>query len=113
MGKRRLRGDLTADYNFLTGGSGVSSLWRPATGHKAMERSCLRGRKFRLDVREKLFTERAFSHWNRLSREAVTAPSLAEVKEHLDNALVIRFSFRQSCEEQGVGPDGPYGPLPI
>lgn len=23
---RRLRGDLTADYNFLTGGSGVSSL---------------------------------------------------------------------------------------
>lgn len=63
-------------------------------GHEETERSCVRARKFWLDLREKLFTERVFSYWNRLSREAVTAPSLAEVKERLDNGLVIRFSFR-------------------
>ena len=44
--------------------------------------------KFRLDIRERLFTERVVSAWNRLPREVVTAPSLSEFKERLDNALV-------------------------
>jgi len=43
--------------------------------------------KFRLDVRERLFIERAIGHWNRLPREVVTAPTLSEFKEHLDNTL--------------------------
>ncbi|KFW82273.1 hypothetical protein N305_06324, partial [Manacus vitellinus] len=41
----------------------------------------------KLDIRKKFFTQRVVGHWNRLPREAVTAPSLAEFKKHLDNAL--------------------------
>ena len=51
-------------------------------------------------------------HWNGLPREAVTAPSLSEFKELLDDALSHIVSFRQSCEEQGVGLNDPYGSLP-
>ena len=43
--------------------------------------------KFRLDIRKRFFTERTVGHWNRLPREVVTAPSLSEFIEHLDNAL--------------------------
>jgi len=43
--------------------------------------------KFRWDIRKRFFTERVIGHWNRLLRELVTAPSLSEFKEHLDNAL--------------------------
>ncbi|KFW11355.1 hypothetical protein N327_12217, partial [Fulmarus glacialis] len=47
----------------------------------------LRQGKFRLDIRKRFFTKRVVSHWNRLPREAVTAPSLSEFKERLDDAL--------------------------
>jgi len=40
---------------------------------------------FRLEKTIKFFTERVVSHWNRLSREVVMAPSL---------------SFRKSCKER-------------
>ena len=30
---------------------------------------------FRLDIRRKIFTQRVVTHWNRLSKEAVDAPS--------------------------------------
>jgi len=43
--------------------------------------------KFRLAIRKRLFTGRVVSHWNRLPREAVTAPSLSEFKELLNDAL--------------------------
>ncbi|PKU40551.1 hypothetical protein llap_9136 [Limosa lapponica baueri] len=43
--------------------------------------------KFRLDIRKRFFTERVLSHWNRLPKEEVTAPSLSEFKKHLDGAL--------------------------
>ena len=43
--------------------------------------------KFRSNVRKRFFTQRVLSHWNRLPKEVVMAPSLSEFKEHLDNAL--------------------------
>ncbi|KFO82794.1 hypothetical protein N303_15259, partial [Cuculus canorus] len=45
-----------------------------------------RGR-FRLDIRTNFFTMRVVGHWNRLSREAVDAPSLGMFKARLDGAL--------------------------
>ena len=41
----------------------------------------------RLDTKKKFFTVRAVRHWNRLSREAVDAPSLEGFKARLDGAL--------------------------
>jgi len=43
--------------------------------------------KFRLDIRKRLFTERVVGQWNWLPREVVTALSLSEFKEHLDDTL--------------------------
>ncbi|KFQ68548.1 hypothetical protein N335_01590, partial [Phaethon lepturus] len=42
---------------------------------------------FRLDIRKRFFTERVVSHWNRVHKEAVTAPTMSEFKERLDDAL--------------------------
>ncbi|KFR16075.1 hypothetical protein N306_13029, partial [Opisthocomus hoazin] len=42
---------------------------------------------FILDIRKKFFTMRVMRHWNRLSREAVDAPSLEVFKARLDGAL--------------------------
>ena len=47
----------------------------------------LRQGKFRWDIRKRFFTARVVGHWSRLPRGVVTAPSLLEFKEHLDNAL--------------------------
>jgi len=49
--------------------------------------------KFRLDIRKRFFTETVVGHWERLLREVVTAPSLSEFKQHLDNTLCHMIKF--------------------
>lgn len=43
--------------------------------------------KFILDIRKLFFIKRVDGHWKRVPREPVTAPSLSESKECLDDAL--------------------------
>ncbi|KAJ7424031.1 hypothetical protein BTVI_07930 [Pitangus sulphuratus] len=90
LGKRRLRGDLIAVYNFLTRGSRgpgtnpfslVTSVRTQGNGMRLCQGS------FKLDIRKRFFTQRVVGCWNRLPREVVTAPSLTEFKKRLDNAL--------------------------
>ena len=47
----------------------------------------LRQGRFRLGIRRKFFTQRVMTHWNRLPKEAVNAPSLEAFKARLDVAL--------------------------
>ena len=47
----------------------------------------LRQGRFRLDIRKKFFTQRVVTHWNRLPKEAVDAPSLEAFKARPDVAL--------------------------
>jgi len=46
----------------------------------------LKGR-FRLDMRRKFFTQMVVTHWNRLPKDAVVAPSLEALQARLDVAL--------------------------
>ena len=40
-----------------------------------------------MEIRRKFFTQRVVTHWNRLPKEVVDAPSLEAVKARLDEAL--------------------------
>ena len=71
-----------------SGGGGADLLFLVTSDRTWGNRMKMRQWKCRLDIKKRFFTKRVLCHWNRVPREVVTAPSLSELKEHLDSGLI-------------------------
>ena len=88
--KRRLHGDLIAAFQYLKGAykqEGQRLFIRVDSDRTRGNGLKPRQGRFRLDIRRKFFTQRVVTHWNRLPKEAVDAPSPEAFKARLDVAL--------------------------
>ena len=84
--KRRLHGDLIVAFQYLKEvykQEGVQLFRRVDSDRTRGNGFKLRRERFRLDIRRKFFTQREVTHWNRLPKEAVDAPSLEAFKARL------------------------------
>jgi len=88
--RRRLQRDLVAACQYLKGPckkAGEGLFIRECSDKTRNNGFKLKEGRFRLDIRKKFFTMRVVSHWNRLPREVVAAPSLAVFNVRSDGAL--------------------------
>jgi len=88
--KRRLRGDLTAAFQYLKGAyrkDGEDIFSRACCDRTRSNGFKLREGRFRLDIRKKFFTMSVVKHWHRLPRDVVEDLSLETCKAMLDRAL--------------------------
>jgi len=90
--KRRLWEDLIGAFQYLKRAYKQKGKWlfmRVDSDRTRGNSFKLRQERFRLDMRRTFFTQRVVTHWNRLPKEVVDAPSMDTFKDRLDVALGI------------------------
>ena len=88
--KRRRCGDLIVAFQYLKGAHKQEGEWlftRVDSDRTRGNGLKLRQGRFRLDIRRKFFTQTLVTHWNRLPKEVVDAPTLEALEARLDVAL--------------------------